>query len=104
VGKESVSIESSSKTNSRVGYFWIRMKKLLILLKDTMTLRKELKQDLLRSSVRIEIESLVVLLVNDDHDDDDDDDDDNNDNTTNNSKKGGGWWWYERAMMIMCKT
>jgi hypothetical protein len=68
------------------------MKKLLILLKDTMTLRKELKQDLRRSSVRIEIESLVVLLVNDDHDDDDDDDD-NNDNNTGNNKRmedGGG--------------
>jgi hypothetical protein len=81
--------------NSWVGYFWIRMKKLLILLKDTKTLKKELKQDLRRSSVRIEIESLVVLLVNDDHDhdDDDDDDDDNNDNNTGNNKRmedGGG--------------
>jgi hypothetical protein len=76
--------------NSWVGYFWIRMKKLLILLRDTMTLKKELKQDLRRSSVRIEIESLVVLLVNDDYDDDDDDDDDSNTGNNKRMEDGGG--------------
>ena len=61
---------------------------LLILLMDTMSLNKELKRDLGRSSVRIK--SLVLLLVNDDYDDDDDDDDDSNTGNNKRMEDGGG--------------